>query len=116
MTTLGAIEMVNAAYDSLRDTFDAAGQPLPKNSQDLLMRRLDCAVIQWLHRILELEGKELDSVRGVFIEGSPIYPSSGFNAKTHVQIAVRNFECIKGVFRVPESQLRHWTPAQPGQP
>jgi len=112
MTTLGAIAMVKAAYDSLKETFEKAGKELPKNGADLRLRRLDCAVVRRLHSILEQEDTSLDTVRGVFIEGSPIYPNSGFNTKTHTQIAVRNLESIKGVFRVPEEQLRRWTPAK----
>lgn len=111
MTTLGAIDMVKVAYESLKDTLEAAGTDLPKNGSDLLLRRLDCAVVRRLHSILAEEAMSLDTVRGVFIEGSPIYPNSGFNEKTHTQIAVRNISCIKGVFRVPEDQLRRWTPA-----
>lgn len=111
MTTLGVIDMVKVAYDSLKGTLEAAGKDLPKNGDDLLLRRLDCAVVRRLHSILEEEATSLDTVRGVFIEGSPIYPNAGFNEKTHTQIAVRNISCIKGVFRVPEDQLRRWTPA-----
>ena len=111
MTTLGAVDMLKVAYDSLKDTFEAAGKDLPKNGPDLLLRRLDCAVVRRLHSILEEEATSLDTVRGVFIEGSPIYLNAGFNEKTHTQIAVRNISCIKSVFRVPEDQLRRWTPA-----
>ena len=35
----------------------------------------------------------------VFLEGRPVYEGSGFYGKTHIQIAVRNSDCIKGVFR-----------------
>lgn len=111
MTTRKALEMVREAYVTLKASFDTAGQPLPRNSADFLRRNLDCAVVQRLHSILDDAGERLDTVRGVFIEGSPIYPSSGFNEKTHTQIAVRNLACIKGVFRVPENQLQRWTPA-----
>ena len=48
----------------------------------------------------------IDTVKGVFLEGRPIYEGSGFYERTHIQIAVRNHECIKGVFRVPPAQLR----------
>jgi hypothetical protein len=40
----------------------------------------------------------IDSVKGVFIEGRPIYEGSGFHEKTHIQIAVRNLDCVKGMF------------------
>ena len=42
--------------------------------------------------------KEYDSARAVFFEGNEIYPSAGFKQKNHIQIAVRNPNCIKGYF------------------
>jgi len=66
---------------------------------------LDCAVIKRFHSILEAQGyPPIDTVKGVFTEGGPIYPGSGFVERTHIQIAVRNPACIKGVFRVPPSE------------
>jgi hypothetical protein len=47
----------------------------------------------------------VETVWGVFVEGKPIYPTAGFDEKTHIQIAVNNPACIKGVFRVPKDQL-----------
>ncbi|TSA32147.1 MAG: hypothetical protein D4R64_16610 [Porphyromonadaceae bacterium] len=38
------------------------------------------------------------SVRGVFFEGKELYPNSGFREKNHIQICVRNPNCIKGYF------------------
>jgi hypothetical protein len=91
-----------------------SGKPLPQNldvagdvSQDKLLRNLDCAVIRYLHDSIEQELssggahgalERFDSVRGLFREGDPIYPRSGFYERTHTQIAVRSLECIKGVF------------------
>lgn len=43
-----------------------------------------------------------DTVRGLFTEGGPLFPGSGFRAKTHVQVAVRSADNIKGYFRVPQ--------------
>lgn len=86
-------------------------QKLPENinpkkntSDDLLLRYLDCAVINHLHNLLDYH-KEIDgydTVRGLFIEGDRLYPNSGFFRKTHIQIAVRNMDCIKGFFFPPE--------------
>jgi hypothetical protein len=39
------------------------------------------------------------------LEGQPIYETSGFHEKTHIQICVRNPKNIKGVFRVPADQF-----------
>lgn len=102
--------MIRQGYTSLKDSADIANAPLPTNETDLLLRRLDCAVIQRVHSIVEDGGlPEFDSVRGVFIEGGEIYPEAGFREKTHVQIAVRNPTCIKGVFRVPDYHLNQPT-------
>jgi hypothetical protein len=101
-----AIDMVRAAYESLSETFAATGGDLPQN-RDRLRRPLDCAVIERLHAINESSGGQyIDTVRAVFTEGEALYPSAGFYSKTHIQIAVRNPECIKGVFRVRSSHLR----------
>ena len=69
--------------------------------EDYLLRYLDCAVIRHLHFAYELAGEErFDTVRGQFTEGGQAFPGSGFKKKTHVQIAVRNAACIKGLFRM----------------
>jgi hypothetical protein len=103
MSTVG-IDMVRAAYESLSETLSAAGQPLPVN-RDRFRRQLDCAVIEHLHAIYEAHGGSIETVRAAFPEGREIYPGAGFDEKTHIQIAVRNLDCIKGVFRVPETHL-----------
>jgi hypothetical protein len=41
---------------------------------------------------------EFDTIRGVFVEGDPVYPGSEIYHKTHVQIAVRNQACIQAMF------------------
>ena len=70
-----------------------------KENEDLLKRYLDCAVIELLHRInIDLNKPGFDSVRGVFFEGNDLYPNAGFKEKNHIQIAIRNPNCIKGYF------------------
>ncbi len=106
LTTTAGIEWVRIGYNSLFDSAASAGLTLPVNSPLGLRRNLDCAVIRRLHSILEKQGlPPLDTLKGVFTEGNPIYPGSGFDEKTHIQIVVRNPTCIKGVFRVPRE---HW--------
>ena len=102
MTSVG-IGMVAASYEDLKAIFDAAGAAMPVN-KDKVRRQLDRAVIEHVHALIK--GPEvIETVRGVFVEGRSIYPGAGFDAKTHIQIAVRNPECIKGVFRVPAAHL-----------
>jgi hypothetical protein len=105
LTTKAGIDIVSEAYRVVRQTYELAGEDLPANSDDLLQRRLDCAVIQYVHRAREEEAQaSIDTCRCVFIEGQPVYPSSGFYSKSHIQLAVRNLDCIKGIFRVPKDQ------------
>ena len=113
LTTSAGIEWVKIAYASLAASSVVGAVELPRNSADRLRRNLDCAVIRRLHNILEAESlPAVDTVRGVFTEGKPIYPDAGFDAKTHIQIAVRNLESIKGVFRVSPEHLKPLPPAR----
>ncbi len=106
LTTATSLDWVRIAHRKLLKINQTANLPLPTNSKDQLRRKLDCAVIRWLHTLLQSQGLPvIDTVKGVFIEGAPLYAGSGFLEKTHVQIAVRNAHCIKGVFRVPKHQL-----------
>ncbi|MBR1505062.1 MAG: hypothetical protein IJ614_03020 [Prevotella sp.] len=105
-------DLTDTAYlRELKKTYDAAynfsqlsGIPLPKNkplgnSTDLLLRKLDCYVIQMTHKFnREANKRAYDSVRGVFWEGKPLYPNAGFAEKNHIQICVCNPNCIKGYF------------------
>lgn len=105
LTDNKSIDIVQAGYELLVENFKAANLVLPQNKNtkgntDLLVRDLDCAVIECIHSYNKENGIEpYDSVRGVFIEGGEIYPNSGFRDKTHIQICVRNPNCIKGYFR-----------------
>lgn len=97
---------VSSAHRRLVEFLDEAREPLPENHGDGLRRPLDCAVINTLHDIRSHEGEPpIDTVKGVFIEGSPIYEGSGFHRKTHIQVCVVNPDCVKGVFRVPAAAL-----------
>ena len=92
------------SYDILKWETETQGYELPENrnigkNTDLLIRELDCAVIERAHYYREEKGLDpFDSVRGTFIEGKPIYPNAGFRDKTHIQICIRNPNCIKGYF------------------
>ncbi len=101
LTTKDSLEDLKTAHTSLMATIIADGGPAPVNGPISWMRYLDCAVIRRLHEIIEDSGSlPIDSVRGIFQEGNPVYPGSAFLEKTHVQIAVMNLACIKAVFRV----------------
>lgn len=70
-----------------------------KGSEDLIFRHLDCAVIETLHDSRQEHNLQpFDSVRGVFWEGNDLYENVGFKERNHIQICVRNIDCIKGFF------------------
>lgn len=96
------IEMVEQAYGELVALHRDANEPLPSNAAgpDLVLRRLDCAVVEMLHTMRDAEGQPpFDTVRAAFTEGGRLYPNAGFYAKSHIQICVRNAACVKGYFR-----------------
>lgn len=105
LTTADSINYLQLAHASLGETFRARQLPMPINGPKSWERFLDCAVLRRLHEIIEDSGAaSIDTVRGVFQEGREVYPGSAFREKTHIQIAVRNPDCIKAVFRIPKSK------------
>lgn len=76
---------------------------LHSGMDDKPLRKLDCAVIERLHKMNEdLHRTAYDSVRGIFFERGPIDLSSGVLEKTHVQICVRNPNCIMEYFALKD--------------
>lgn len=66
---------------------------------ELMLRFLDCHVIEALHKYnKDRNYQEFDSVRSPFWEGTEIYPTAGFFLKNHIQLCIRNEECILGYF------------------
>ena len=104
LTEYNNINILKNGYEILEKYFKINGANLPKNkaggsSTDLLVRNLDCAVIETVHDYMKTEkGIVFDSVRGTFEEGQEIYPGAGFKEKTHTQVSVLNPNCIKGYF------------------
>ena len=107
LTTAAGIARVSEVHAALLDMAERGEVTIPKMPSNPLLRPIDNAVIQMLHKIRRDRGETpIDTVKGVFIEGDPVYEGSGFYEKTHIQIAVCNPDCIKGVFRVADAQLR----------
>ncbi|MEO9964262.1 MAG: hypothetical protein ABJF11_00645 [Reichenbachiella sp.] len=107
------IQILTYYYDLMRKDMQIIGKELPKNKdvsadqyKDLLIRELDCAVIEYMHQEIKEEINrdtksllnEFDTTRGVFIEGGPAFPGAAIQKKTHIQICIRNMDCIKGFF------------------
>lgn len=99
-----SIRLVGAAYKDLRLLSADTATELPVNLRidgELVLRRLDCAVIQHLHHSRKESGLlPFDTIRAAFPEGRELYPGGGFQEHTHLQICVRNPAQIIGYFRV----------------
>ena len=99
------------------EEYKSAGIMLPENvdyakdpHHDKLLRILDCKAIEFMHSKIDTQikadfeekgfssYKKFDSTRGVFTEGGPAFDGAGIMAKSHIQICVRNFNCVKGFF------------------
>ncbi len=105
LTTSTGIQLTAIAHKQLSAMAATEGRELPINRPNG-QRFLDRNVINLAHDIwAKRHGSGFDTVKGVFTEGAPAYAGAGFQTKTHIQIAVRNLECIKGVFRVPNNHL-----------
>ena len=79
-------------YRSFADTLDPAR--IPRNSEQGA-HFLDRAVIDAYCRTFQAEtGAAVQTVRGTFAEGEPIYPGSKILEKSHTQITVRDVSCI----------------------
>ena len=103
LSTDAGIDHIRAAHQTLLELVAEGETQLPVNAggSDLLLRKLDCAVIRTLHDIRESRRLEaIKTISGVFTEGGSVYPNSGFYEKTHIQICVCDPKQIRGVFRV----------------
>jgi hypothetical protein len=97
-------EALSDAYVALRQEVKSLGISMPRNSKrradgTKLFHRLDRAVIEFAINLL---GSDFDTVRGAFWEGKKVYPGAEIRAQSHIQIAVRNPECVLGYFKPPQ--------------
>lgn len=121
------IKLVKQARDIFVSGFINRGDRIPVNkdlksdsNKDKKLRYLDCAVINFLTGNVDIayaeEMKEkgysmtqaFDSVRGCFNEGGKIEGMEIYE-KTHIQVAIRNMNCIKAVF-LPREEIAFPTP------
>ncbi|MBP1650833.1 MAG: hypothetical protein H6Q26_990 [Bacteroidetes bacterium] len=98
---------LNKILDDMPHNEDVKSDP----HKDKLLRKLDCAVIEQMHKeisiIQEIEHRKLgfiltpgfDTVRCAFLEGAPAFPGAAIKLKNHIQICVRNPNSILAFFR-----------------
>jgi hypothetical protein len=108
LTNRADLETVKQYHEFYVSEQERGGLPLPENQNskddtfgDLLLRYLDCAVINYLTAVTDQTPnlENYDTIRGLFTEGGELYQGAGFKAKAHTQIAVRNPDCVIGYFK-----------------
>lgn len=124
LTDSGSINILSTYYSLMKNDFLFLNKELPANKDlphdeyhDLILRELDCAVIEYMHQKIDeqiqadiksqgySELKHFDTTRGVFTEGGPAFPGAGIQNKNHIQICIRNLNCIKGFF-IPRDKTK----------
>ena len=101
-----SILLVQKSYKVLEESFQKLGLSIsselknkaPDDGGFNLIRPLDCAVIRNLHLMMRSENISFDTVYGYFQEGTDAFLGSGIKSKSHIQVCVRNPNCIKGYF------------------
>jgi hypothetical protein len=116
------VRVLKEYYGLMVDSYDAIGKDLPKNKnlshdvhKDKILRVLDCTAIEYMHAGIYRQYKDdikskgfsdlkiFESTRCVFTEGGPVYEGAGIFEKSHIQICIRNPDCIKGFFNPRKS-------------
>lgn len=111
------IRLLAYYFNNMKAKHEQLNIPLPENKdlkydphKNKILRELDCAAIEFMHaKILDQVKKDkaekgyskykiFDSTRGVFIEGGPAFEGAGLFEKSHIQLCIRNPNCIQGFF------------------
>jgi len=103
-----SLDILKKAHSTFVEIMAELKSPLPKNEasragdNDLVRRKLDCAVINFLHDFREIEEEEaFATVRCPFFEGTALYSGAKIANRTHVQWCIREpKKNIVGYFRV----------------
>lgn len=97
--------ILEAAFPSFVADQASRGEPVPQNDRlrtdgTKLFHALDRAVIEFAISLAEKVGdRKFDTVRGAFWEGGEAFSGSEIAKQSHIQIAVRNPECVLGYFK-----------------
>ena len=100
MTEPSGFQHAATARDSLEAIARAQGWTLPKNHRFVdgvpLNRDYDCLLYNQIHANQAILGKpEFDTVIAAFEDGGLLSPGSSIRSTSHIQVAVRNHNCIK---------------------
>lgn len=107
MTTQAGIHQFQLAFQGMAEVLQKNNAPIPRNrpasedDSETIYRALDNAVFKWLHQIRATNVPPLaafQAVRAAFLQGQNLAPTSAFHSTTHIQIALRDNNCVVGWF------------------
>ena len=81
-------EVIHLAYERAKESYAKVGRLPPANRGK--RHDLDCAVFNFL----ATEMMRVDTLRATFAEGNTLYPGTDLRDQDHIQICVRNLDCI----------------------
>lgn len=92
-----SIDVVRKAHGELMTMLGSTGRILPINQDS--NRVLDCAVFKYLHKAnVDNLRQAYDTIRSPFHEGGELYKGANFSKRLHMEVCVRNVDCIRGYF------------------
>lgn len=97
----GNLDVLEEHHAQLKQDAEDVGQPLKQNARN--KKYLDCAVFNTTYLSIENQGEAVDTAQAVFVPSAPkdrLWNSSGLFRGAHIQLCVRNLECILGVWLV----------------
>jgi len=109
------VKYLKEIYEQYRATETAAGSSIPENANHY--KYLDCAVFQYAYAVTENPEKKqaVDSSRAVYVptgEEKRIWTRSWISEGAHIQICVRNPDCILGTWLHHPTHLEELDAAQ----
>jgi hypothetical protein len=100
LTQVMFTELLAKSYEMLEVDLASVGKKIPLNKgMDLKARERDCAVVNACIAYMAKKRRRFQTVRAPFLEGEEAFPGASFRVESHVQLAVRDKDCILGIFR-----------------
>lgn len=107
LTDPGCERLLQDTFTTLSSEFQSEGKTLPNNDgAGGFSRKLDRLVLDTAMEFVDRVAVEnqqpeasFQTVRSAFEEGESAFPGSKLLTQTHIQIAVRDPNCILGIFR-----------------
>lgn len=101
------MDHLGSVYKTVAEKYRDQKRQLPTNrGRAFGLRDLDCPIVNEAMKMSDQSFGDVDhelyfqSVRCPFEEGEAAFPGGMIRTLTHIQIAIRNWRCIRAVFRV----------------